>query len=125
MNHNTWDLEIHAREMQRRRLGEAHRARQIETAQHANQMRVPATRFSISRLMAAFRDCLSPQRTTIEVAVTPARAGAALLPLPVEEPGLNLNGLSGAPSHPYAAMMVLARGTSAQTAAQPCAAGDC
>jgi len=30
MNHSTWDLEVHAREMQRRRLHEADRARLID-----------------------------------------------------------------------------------------------
>jgi hypothetical protein len=126
MNHSTWDLEVHAREMQRRRLGEADRARQIETArQHANQTRVPAAQFSISRLITAFRDCLSPRRSATDRAAAPALAGPALLPLSVEKPRLSPDARSRAPSHPYAAMMVLARGTSTQSAPQPCAAGDC
>lgn len=126
MNHSTWDLEVHAREMQQRRLREADRERQIETArQCGNQERVPAARFSISRLMTALRDCLSPRQSATDGAAAPAPARAALLPLPVEEPRLNPDARSGAHSHPYAAMMVLARGTSTQSAAQPCATSDC
>jgi hypothetical protein len=126
MNHSTWDLEVHAREIQRRRLGEAERARQIETARHRDhQTRVPATRLSISRLMAAFRDSLSPRRRATDGAAVPALAGAALLPLPLDKPRLSPDARSGGLSQPYAGMVVLARGTSAQSAAQPCAAADC
>jgi hypothetical protein len=126
MQHNTWDLEVHAREMQRRWLREADRARQIDAArQRLDHLRVPATRFSISRLMAAFRDRLSPRRRSLDGSVVPARPAAALLPLPLEEPRLSPDARSGGLSQPYASMVVLARGTSAQSAAQPCAAGDC
>ncbi len=126
MQHSTWDLEVHAREMQRQRLREADRARQIEAArQRGDQMGVPAMRFSISQLMTAVRDCLSPRRSAIDGAAAPALAGAALLPLPVEEPRLSPDARSGALSQPYAGMVVLARGTSTQSAAQPCAASDC
>jgi hypothetical protein len=126
MNHSTWDLEVHAREMQQRRLREADRARQIAAArQRGDHMRVPVIRFSVSRLMAAFRDCFSPRRRSLDGSTVPARAGAALLPLPLEEPSLSPDGRSAALSQPYAGMVVLARGTSAQSAAQPCAAGDC
>jgi hypothetical protein len=118
MQHSTWDLEVHAREMQQRRLREADRARQIEAArQRANHMRVPAPRFSISRLMAAIRGRFAPQRSLID--------GAAVLPLALEEPRLSPDARSGALSHPYAGMVVLARGSSAQNSAQPCAAADC
>ena len=83
MNHSTWDLEVHAREMQRRRLHEADRARLIETArQRPDHARVPATRFNISRLMAAFQYYLSPRRRSSDRAAVPAPAAAALLPLP-------------------------------------------
>ena len=126
MQHSTWDLEVHAREMQRRRLHEADRARQIETArQRGHHTRVPATRFSISRLMAAIRGCLSPRRRSIDGAAVPAPAAAALLHLSLEEPRLSPDARSGGLSQPYAGMVVLARGTSAQSAAQPCAASDC
>ena len=126
MNHSTWDLEVHAREMQRRWLREADRARQIEAArQRGDGVRIPATRFSISRLMAAFRDCLSPQRRSIDGASVPASAGTALLPLPLEDPRLSPDVRSTALSQPYAGMVVLARGTSAQSPAQPCATSDC
>lgn len=126
MNHSTWDLEVHAREMQRRWLREADRARQIETArQRGDHTRVPLTRFSISRVMAAIRDYLSPRRRSIDGAAAPSRAAAALLPLPAEEPRLSPVTHSTGLSQPYAGMVVLARGTSAQSAPQPCIAGDC
>jgi len=126
MQHNTWDLEVHAREMQRRWLREAERAQQLAAArQRGDRIRVPAIRFSVSRLMAAFRGFLSPRRRSLDGSVAPARAGAALLPLPLEEPRLSSDGRSAALSQPYAGMAVLARGTSAQSAAQPCAARDC
>ena len=124
MQHSTWDLEVHAREMQRRRLQEADRARQIEMArQHGEQMRGSATRLSISHLINAFRDRLSPRHGSLDSAV-PARAAAALLPLPREEQRLSPDARSGGLSQPYAGMVVLARGTSAQSAVQPCTA-DC
>jgi hypothetical protein len=126
MQHSTWDLEVHAREMQRRWLREADRARQLEAAkQRADHVKGPVIRFSVSRLMAAFRDWLSPRRRSTDGSAAPARAGAALLPLPLEEPRLSPDARSAALSQPYAGMVVLARGTSAQSAAQPSAAGDC
>lgn len=126
MQHSTWDLEVHAREMRRRMLHEADRARLFETArQRGDYLRVPATQSSISRLMSAIRDYLSPRRRSIDGAAVPAHAGAALLLLPREEPRLSPDARSGALSHPYAGMVVLARGTSTQSAAQPCAAADC
>ncbi len=126
MNHSTWDLEVHAREMQRRWLREADRARQVEAArQRGDGVRIPATRFSISRLMTAFRDCLSPRRSSIDGASAAPVVEARFLPIPVPESRLSPDVPSVALSQPYAGMVVLARGTSAQTAAQPCAAGDC
>ena len=126
MHHSSWDLEVHAREMQQRRLREADRARQIAAArQRGDSMRVPATRFSISRLMTAFRDYLWPRRRSIDGAASPASAGAVLLPLHLEEPRLSPDTWSGGLSQPYGGMVILARGKSAQNAAQPCAAGDC
>ena len=98
----------------------------IEAArQRGNHMRVPATRSSISRLMAAIRNCLSPRRRSIDGAAVPSFAGAALLPLPLEEPRPRPDARSIGLSQPYAGMVVLVRGTSAQSAAQPCAASDC
>ena len=126
MQHSTWDLEVHAREMQQRWLREADRARQLAVArQRGDHIGVPAIRFSVSRLMAAVRDFLSPRRRSLDGSVAPARAGAASLPLPLEEPRLSSDARSAALSQPYAGMAVLARGTSAQSAAQPCAARDC
>jgi hypothetical protein len=112
--------------MQQRWLREADRARLIETArQRREHMRVPATRFSVSRLMAAFRSFLSPRRCSTDGSAVPALAGAALLPLSLEEPRLSPDARSAALSQPYAGMVVLARGTSARSAVQPCAASDC
>ena len=125
MNHSTWELEVHARELQRRRLREADRARQIEAArQHGNRPRVPAARFSVARFMTALRTSLSPRRSALAGAA-PASAWAALLPLPLEEQRLRSQAPSGELSQPYAGMMVLARGTSPRNTVQPCAAGDC
>jgi hypothetical protein len=124
MNHSTWDLEVHAREMQRRRLHEADRARLIETArQRPDHARVPATRFNISRLMAALQYYLSPRRRSNDRAAVPAPAAAALLPL--EEPRLSPDARSARLSQPYTGMVVLARGTRTKSTPQPCAAGDC
>ena len=126
MQHSTWDLDVHAREMQQRWQRDAERARQLAVArQRGDHIGVPAIRFSVSRLMAAVRDFLSPRCRSLDGSVAPARAGAALLPLPLEEPRLSPDARSAALSQPYAGMAVLARGTSAQSAAQPCAAHDC
>ena len=126
MNHSTWDLEVHAREMQRRRLREADQARQIEAArQGGDRIRVPATRFSISRLMTAFRECLSAQRGSIDGSKAPPLVEAQVPSLPLQESPLRPDARSGVLSQPYAGMVVLARGTSAQTTPQPCVAGDC
>ena len=126
MNQSTWDLEVHAREMQQRRLREADRARQIEAARQCDdRMRVPTPRLSISRLMAAIRGRFTPQRRLIDGAAVPALPGAALLPLALEEPRLSPDARSAGLSQPYAGMVVLARGTSTQSAAQPCATSDC
>jgi hypothetical protein len=126
MHHSTWDLEVHAREMQRRRLREADLARQIEAArQRSDGPRVPSTRFSVARLMTALRRSLRPRRSAIAGAAAPPSVQAALLSLSLEELRLSPDARSGEQSQPYAGMMVLARGTSAQNAVQPCAAGDC
>ena len=126
MQHSTWDLEVHAREMQQRRQLEADRARQIDAARkRGDQTGVSPIRFSISRLMSAFWDSLSPRRTAIDGGPAPAVAETQVLPILVQESRLSPDTRSGALSQPYAGMMVLARGPSAQSTAQPCAAGDC
>jgi hypothetical protein len=126
MNHSTWDLEVHAREMQRRRFREAEQARQIEAARRrGNGIRIPATRFSISRLFTAFRESLSPRPMPVDGAKSAALLATGVRPLPAAEPQLMPNARAGELSQPYAGMVVLARGTSAPTPAQPCAARDC
>jgi hypothetical protein len=126
MNHSTWDLEVHAREMQRRRFREAEQARQIEAArQRGDGIRIPARRFSISRLFTAFRESLSPRPMPFDGTGSTALLATRVRPLPAEEPQLMPNARAGGLSQPYAGMVVLARGTRAPTTAQPCAAGDC
>jgi hypothetical protein len=126
MQHSTWDLEVHAREMQQRRQREADRARQIEAAcRRGDRMRVSPTRFSIARFMTAFRDRLSLQHGSVDGAAAPAIVETHVLPIPKPEPGSIPDARPGALSQPYAGMVILARGTSARSTAQPCAAGDC
>ena len=126
MNHSTWALEVHAREMQRRWLREADRARQFETArQRGDQMRAPGTWSSISRFVTAFRNYLSLRRSSIDGAATPPVVEGQFLPRPVTVSRLSPDASSGTLSQPYAGMVVLARGPSVQNAAQPCAARDC
>jgi hypothetical protein len=126
MNHSTWDLEVHAREMQQRRFREAERARQIQAARQCGDgIHIPATRFSISRLVTAFRGRLSPRPIPVDGAGSAALAGTRLRPLSADGPQRNPNARTGGLSQPYAGMMVLARGTSVPSTAQPCAAGDC
>ena len=127
MHHSSWDLEVHAREMQTRRLREAHKARQIDAARRDNSG-YQSSWFSISRLMTLAQAWLSPRRTlegaTSLVANMPVQIGTDLPPILVEEPRLQPNALSSRLSQPYAEMVVLARGA-AQTAEQPCGVGDC
>jgi hypothetical protein len=126
MHHSTWDLEVHARELQQRRFREADRARQIQAArQRGDGLRGSATRFSISRLVTAFWQCVSPRPTPVHGAVSPARVETRLRPLPAEEPQAIPSARAGELSQPYAGMVVLARGSNAPATAQPCAAGDC
>ena len=126
MNHSTWDLEVHARELQQRRFREADRARQIQAArQRGDSIQIPATRFSFSRLVTAFRQYLSPKPIPVDGAGSPELLAAGLSLLPAEEPQAIPNARSGGLSQPYAGMVVLARGASAPATAQPCAAGDC
>ena len=126
MNHSTWDLEVHVREMQQRRFREAERARQIQaTRQRGDGLRIPVTRFSISRLITAFRQGLSARPIPVDGAGSSALAAARLRPLPAEQPQGTPNARAGGLSQPYAGMVVLARGTGAPATAQPCVAGDC
>lgn len=126
MNHSSWDLEIYAREMQQRRFREADRARQIQAArQSGDSIRIPATRFSISRLIAMFRQRFSTQPVPVDGVGSTALAAAWRRPLSTEEPRVMPGARPSELSQPYAGMMILARGTSAPTTAQPCAAGDC
>jgi hypothetical protein len=126
MNHSTWDLEVHARELQQRRFREADQARQIQAARQCGDgLRIPATRFSFPGLVTAFRQCLSPRPIPVDGAGSLAVVEARIRPLLAEEPQAIPNARAGGLSQPYAGMVVLARGTNAPATAQPCAAGDC
>jgi len=126
MQHSTWDLEVYARELQQRRFHEADRARQIKAArQSGDGIHIPATRIRISQLISVFRERLWPQPIPVDGAGSPALLATRPRPLAAEEPQVMSNARAGALSQPYASMVVLARGTSAPTTAQPCAAGDC
>ena len=126
MNHSTWDLEVHVREMQQRRFREAERSRQIQAArQRGDGIHLPATGFSISRLIAAFRQGLSQRPIPSDGAEPAALVASRLRPQPTEEPQVSPNARVGGLSQPYAGMVVLARGTSTPATAQPCVAGDC
>src|SRR4051812_33525449 len=110
MNHSTWDLEIHAREMQRRRMREADRSRQIEAARRGGDgLRIAATRFSISRLMTVFRYCFSPRPIPVDTVGSPARVAARLRPQPAEKSRLIPDARVERLAQPYAGMVVLAR----------------
>ena len=127
MSHSTWDLEVHAREMQRRRLREADRARQIEAARQRGD-HDPRSGDPIQHLAIDGRGPGLPLAPAYVRSTAPGRRH--LLPprcslSRCEEPRLSPDARSGGLSQPYAGMVVLARGTSAQSAAQPCAAGDC
>ena len=126
MHHSTWDLEVHAREMQQRRQREADRARQIDAArQRGDHTRRFADEIQHLAIGDRVPGLLAPQRRSIDGAAPPAVAENQVLPILVEESRLSPVARSDALSQPYAGMMVLARGTSAQSTAQPCAAGDC
>jgi hypothetical protein len=126
MHYSSWDLEVHAREMRRRWLREAERARQLETARQPGHCPGnPADRFSVARFMTALRSSLSPRRSAIDGAAAPVPAEPASLPVALEELRLSPDARSSGLSQPYAGMVVLARGTSAQSAVPPCAARDC
>ena len=126
MNHSTWDLEVYAREMQQRRFREADRARQIQAArQSGDAIRIPVTRFSISRLIAMFRQRFSTQPVPVDGARSPALAAAQLRPLSAEEPRVMPGARPSELSQPYAGMMILARGTGVPTTAQPWPRSGC
>ena len=130
MFHSTWDLEVHARDMQERRRREADRARQIETARRrGGPGGLPAGGRSISWLVAMARTWLLPRQTmtidSIAGAEAPGQVPAKLHPMSVEEPRFKPAARSNRLSQPYAGMVVLARGTVARTAEEPSAVGDC
>ncbi len=129
MHHSTWDLEVHVREMQGRRLREANRARQIDAAFCRGDMRHQSSWFSISRFVSLAQTWLSPRRTLVgnpvdgvEAAKAPAAGRQAM---PGAAVPANRAASPNRLSQPYAGMMVLVRGTDVQTAEQPCSVGDC
>ena len=128
MHRSSWDLEVHARQMQQRRLREANRARQLDAARRGNTRYQPSW-FSISRFVSLAQAWLSPRRTLEEDAMfgveAQAPAQAALPPLPAGEPRWKPLARSSRLSQPYADMTVLARGPVALPAERPCGVGDC
>ena len=123
MNLSTWDLEVYAREMQRRRWREATRARQIEEACRGGHR--PAPRFSVARLTSAARTWLSSRPAGADRGEAPVASEPGLLAMHVAESPANPGVRPSPLSQPYAGMVVLARGAAAQTAEQPCGVGDC
>jgi hypothetical protein len=130
MQHSTWDLEVHVREMQTQRLREATRARQIEGARFpGGRGPFSGPRSIFARLVSLAESWLSFQWgltvSPVERAVERDQVESALARLPVEEPRFNTVTPSTRLSDPYAGMAVVARGITAQTTEQPCAVGDC
>jgi hypothetical protein len=126
MHHSTWDLEVHAREMQERRWREATRARQVvEACRRGDQVPSPAPRFSVARLFTVARTWLSPRRTPVDHVEAPVASEAGLHATHVAEPLTKPIARPSRLSQPYAGMAVLARGPDVQTAHQPCSVGDC
>ena len=123
MHHSTWDLEVYAREMQERRWREATRARQIVEAGRRGDR--PAPRFSVARLASVARTWLSPRPTPLARVKLPTASEPGLLGMHVAEPPVEPGVRPSRLSQPYAGMVVLARGTGAQAAEQPCGVGDC
>ncbi len=129
MHHSTWDLEVHAREMQQRRWREATRTRQIEEARCRAGVRRPSAMFSVARLVTAARTWLSPRRASVgdpaDSVEAPMASEVGLRAMRVAAPpaksGLRPNLLS----QQYAGMVVLARGTDARATEQPCGVADC
>ena len=127
MQHSTWDLEVHAREMQQRRLREATRARQIEGAGFpGGHGPFPGFRSHVARLVSLAESWLSFQwaLTVSPVDTTGERDHfeSALPAVPAAEPRFKTAPPSNRLSDPYAGMAVVARGV---TAEQPCAVSDC
>lgn len=130
MHHSSWDLEVHAREMQERRLREVKRARQLDEALAGNGYgRGAAPNSTIARVIGAVRTWFSPARTSAPDPVGSAAASAhfetGLPAISADEPRYLPAAPSNRISNAYAGMAVLARGTAARTAEQPCAVGDC
>jgi len=121
MHHSTWDLEVHVKEMQRRRLGEAMTARQVEAARCRAEGDHRVSRFSVPHFVSAILARLSPWQAAGEdprhdiEAATAAREG--LLPA--------AGGRANRLSQPYAGMVVLASGPGVRAAEQPCSVVDC
>lgn len=128
MHHSSWDLEVHARQMQECRLREADRARQIDAARRGNIRHRPSW-FGISRFVTLAQAWLSPRRAHEGGmdfgAESQAHSAVALLPTPVKEPRLKPVARSIQLSRPYADMAVLARGTVAPAVEQLRGVGDC
>jgi hypothetical protein len=126
MFHGSWDMEVHAREIRDRHMRRADRERRAAAAVQGRR-REGATlgTFGPVRLLAAARDWLfAPAR------VVSRAPGALPEPEPViPDRGRSLPHLPSARpnrlAEPYAHMVVIARGTPAARAEEPCGAWDC
>ena len=130
MQHSTWDLEVHVREMQRQRLREATRARQIEGARFpGGHGPFPGLRSSLARLVSLAESWLSFQSaltmSPVETTGERDQVESELALMQTAEPRFKTVPPSNRLSDPYAGMAIVARGMTAQTSEQPCAVGDC
>jgi hypothetical protein len=126
--HSTWDLEVHARDMQERRQDEAARARQMHAlARSAGQVRHSGLMEGIARFLARVSATVSPARG---IAPAPAMDHAD-----VELEPARFGGASGsaerivrerlaAQAEPFAAMVVIASGQTSKPVEQPRVGSD-
>ena len=130
MQHSTWDLEVHVREMQKQRLREATRARQIEGARFPDAHGpFPGLRSSLARLVSLAESWLSFQSaltmSPVETTGERDQVESELASVQTAEPRFKTVPPSNRLSDPYAGMAIVAWGMTAQASEQPCAVGDC
>jgi hypothetical protein len=127
MFHNAWDIEVHAREMQARRMREAARERLADAAARGGRRGVRSGGLGLARLVAMARDRLSAPRPRPEfsaVSETAAVSEPAIAIVP-ENPRHLPRAQPRRFAEPYAAMVVIARGAPPMRSEEPCRAWDC